>query len=131
MSVKRGGWHLPEGGLIQIWDINTDRHLPRGETGEIVVTLFNPDYALVRFGMGDLSTPNLKPCPCGRSSARLIGWQGRVGDAVRVRGMFLHPRQLHDLMRRSDEISCWQTWMTRQRYIDHLAMQVLLSPGTT
>jgi len=126
---QENGWHLPDDAIIDVCDINSGLTLPLGETGEIVITLFNKDYALVRFGTGDLSSLNPDPCPCGRSSARLMGWQGRIGDAVKVRGMFLHPRQVTDLIKRFPEVIRWQAVVTREEHKDHLALHVVLSPG--
>lgn len=127
---EENGWHLPEDAIIQICDINSGQPLPPGETGEIVVTLLNNDYALVRFGTGDLSSLNTDPCPCGRASARLMGWQGRIGDAVKVRGMFLHPRQVADFMSRFPEVARWQAVITRKGHKDFLALHVVTNPGT-
>jgi phenylacetate-coenzyme A ligase PaaK-like adenylate-forming protein len=127
---EENGWHLPEDAIIQVCDINSGQPLPPGETGEIVVTLLNDDYALVRFGTGDLSSLNLDPCPCGRKSARLMGWQGRIGDAVKVRGMFLHPRQVADFISRYPEVTRWQAVITREEHKDYLALHVVTSPGT-
>ena len=123
------GWHIPDGVLIQICDINTGQPLPNGETGEIVVTLFNEDYALVRFGTGDLSSLNPEPCSCGRTSPRLMGWQGRVGDAVKVRGMFLHPRQLREFMARYPQAARWQAVVTRREHKDFLTLHILPAEG--
>ena len=123
--AQENGWHLPEDAIIQVCDINSGRPVAPGETGEIVVTLLNPDYALVRFGVGDLSSLNMEPCACGLPSARLMGWQGRIGDAVKVRGMFLHPRQLADLMKRFPEVLRWQAVVTREEHKDYLALQVV------
>jgi len=127
---KENGWHLPEDAIIQVCDINSGQPLGPGETGEIVVTLLNDDYALVRFGTGDLSSLNPDPCPCGRASARLMGWQGRIGDAVKVRGMFLHPRQVADFLSRFPEVTRWQAVITREQHKDFLALHVVTSPGT-
>ena len=121
------GWHLPEDAIIQVCDLTTGHPLPDGETGEIVVTLFTPDYALVRFGTGDLSSLNREPCACGRTSPRLMGWQGRVGDAVKVRGMFLHPRQLSQLMARFPEAIRWQAVVTREEHKDYLTINTVLA----
>lgn len=125
---KENGWHLPDDAIIDICDINSGQPLPPGETGEIVVTLFNKDYALVRFGTGDLSSLNPDSCPCGRTSARLMGWQGRIGDAVKVRGMFLHPRQIADFIARFPEVTRWQAVITRDEHKDHLALHVVARP---
>ncbi|NPA27015.1 MAG: phenylacetate--CoA ligase [Chloroflexi bacterium] len=119
------GWHVPEDVFVQICDINTGQPLPDGETGEVVVTLFHPEYALVRFGTGDLSALNPEPCACGRTTPRLMGWRGRVGDAVKVRGMFLHPRQLTDMMRRFPEVQAWQAVVTREGHRDALTLRVV------
>jgi phenylacetate-CoA ligase len=123
------GWHVPEDVLIQVCDLNSGQPLPPGETGEIVVTLLNADYALVRFGTGDLSSLNPHPCPCGRTSARLMGWQGRSGDAVKVRGMFLHPRQLADFLSRFPQVTHWQAVVTRVEHKDYLALHVVTTAG--
>jgi len=127
---QENGWHLPEDAIIQVCDINSGHPLPEGETGEIVVTLLNENYALVRFGTGDLSTLNSAPCPCGCNSARLMGWQGRIGDAVKVRGMFLHPRQVADFMSRFEEVDRWQAVITRVEHKDYLELHVVTSQGT-
>lgn len=119
------GWHVPEGIILQVCDITSGQPLPPGVSGEIVVTLFHREYALVRFGTGDLSSLDDSPCTCGRTTPRLMGWQGRVGDAVKVRGMFLHPRQLQALMANFPEISRWQAVVTRQEHVDHLCIEIV------
>lgn len=110
------GWHVPQRVFVQICDINTGQPLPPGQVGEVVVTLFQREYALIRFGTGDLSVLNTEPCPCGRPGPRLMGWHGRVGDAVKVRGMFVHPRQLRELMNRYPEIRRWQAEVRRDEH---------------
>lgn len=126
---RENGWHIPPEIILQICDINSGQPLPDGESGEIVVTLMNPIYALVRFGTGDLSAYATESCACGRASPRLMGWQGRIGDAVKVRGMFLHPRQLREVMARfPGQIGAWQAVVTRREHLDLLSLQVELSP---
>ncbi len=119
------GWHVPEDVIVQICDINTGQPLPPGEVGEVVVTVLHEEYALVRFGTGDLSALNTEPCSCGRATPRLVGWLGRVGDAVKVRGMFLHPRQLRGLMARFPEVTRWQAVVTREAHKDHLTLEIV------
>ncbi|MCA9932632.1 MAG: AMP-binding protein [Ardenticatenaceae bacterium] len=124
------GWHIPDDVIVQICDINSGEPLPHGETGEVVVTLLHEHYAIVRFGVGDLSSIIAEPCTCGRSSLRLNGWQGRVGAATKVRGMFLHPKQLADMMARFGNVTAYQAVITRAEHKDFLALHVVLAPGT-
>ncbi|MFO3796241.1 MAG: phenylacetate--CoA ligase family protein [Anaerolineales bacterium] len=120
------GWHVPEDVWLQVCDLNTGQPLPPGEVGEIVVTLLNPYYALVRFGTGDLSSLSMEPCSCGRPSPRLMGWHGRVGDAVKVRGMFLHPHQLTEFLHRFPQIARGQALITRHEHRDSLTLRLVL-----
>lgn len=123
------GWHIPDGVIVQVCDINTGEPLPHGESGEVVATVFNPFYAIVRFGVGDLSSINPEPCACGRSSLRLNGWQGRVGAATKVRGMFLHPTQLASMMARFPEVQIYQAVITREEHRDELTLHVVPREG--
>lgn len=122
---QEDGWHVPEDAIVQICDINSGAPLQPGDIGEVVVTLYTADYALVRFGTGDLSTLNIDPCPCGRTSPRLMGWRGRVGDAVKVRGLFLHPHQLAALMSRFPQVDRWQAVISRKEHKDYLTLRVI------
>jgi phenylacetate-CoA ligase len=75
-----------------------------GEVGEVVVTSFNPDYPLIRFGTGDLSAVLPGISPCGRSNIRIKGWMGRADQTTKVRAMFVHPSQVAEIVRRHPEI---------------------------
>ncbi|MEZ4861470.1 MAG: AMP-binding protein [Caldilineaceae bacterium] len=118
------GWRIPDGILVQICDINSGEPLPHGQTGEVVVTLPNTHYALVRFGVGDLSAVIPASATDG-GGLRLQGWLGRVGAATKVRGMFLHPTQLANLMARFAEVRAYQTVITREDHRDELALHVV------
>ncbi|OGB00697.1 MAG: AMP-dependent synthetase [Burkholderiales bacterium RIFCSPHIGHO2_12_FULL_69_20] len=100
----REGLVLDEAILLEIVRPGTGDVLPDGEVGEVVVTVLNPDYPLVRFGTGDLSAVLAGPCPTGRSNTRIKGWMGRADQTTKVRGMFVHPSQVADVLRRHPEI---------------------------
>lgn len=124
------GWHIPDGVIVQICDPVTGDPLPHGEQGEVVATLLSSHYAIVRFGVGDLSSINDAPCVCGLTSLRLNGWQGRVGAATKVRGMFLHPTQLANAMKHFPQVIAYQAVVTRQEHRDELRLDVVYKPGT-
>ncbi len=69
-----------------------------------MITTFNPDYPLVRFGTGDLSAILPGQSPCGRTNARIRGWLGRADQTTKVRGMFVHPGQVAQVVRRFPEV---------------------------
>jgi phenylacetate-CoA ligase len=76
-----------------------------GEVGEVVVSvLANADYPLIRFGTGDLSVILPGVSACGRTNTRLKGWLGRADQTTKVKGMFVHPSQVAEIVKRHPEI---------------------------
>lgn len=122
------GWRIPDDVILHICDINSGQPLPLGEVGEVVVTLLNPAYALIRFGVGDLSAIIPESATDG-GGLRLKGWLGRVGAATKVRGMFLHPMQLAAMMARFPEVVAYQAVITRSEHRDELALRVVAAAG--
>ncbi|MGF6350567.1 phenylacetate--CoA ligase family protein [Variovorax sp. W2I14] len=103
-TSAREGLVIDEGVLVEIVRPGTGDPVPDGEVGEIVVTSFNADYPLVRFGTGDLSAVLAGACPTGRTNKRIKGWMGRADQTTKVRGMFVHPSQVAEIARRFPEI---------------------------
>lgn len=118
------GMHVPEDAIVEIVDPVTGTRVPNGRSGEVVATVNRKTYPLLRFGTGDLSALDDGPCECGRTSPRLIRILGRVGDAVKVRGLFLHPRQVADVIGRFSEIERYQAVVTRTEHQDELTVVV-------
>ena len=106
------GMHLDDGVIVEICDPD-GRPVPVGEVGEVVVTLLEETYPLLRFGTGDLSALLVEPCPCGRPSPRLKGWLGRAGEVTKVRGIFLYPRQLEAAMAGLAGVERWRAVVER------------------
>jgi len=98
------GMILDEGVLLEIVRPGTGDPVPAGEVGEVVITAFNRDYPLVRFGTGDLSAVLSGASPCGRTNTRIRGWMGRADQSTKVRAMFVTPRQVNEIVRRHAEI---------------------------
>jgi phenylacetate-CoA ligase len=90
--------------IVEIVRPGTGDPVAEGEVGEIVVTVLNPDYPLVRFGTGDLSAVLAGRCPTGRTNARIKGWMGRADQTAKVRGMFVHPSQVAEVAKRHPEV---------------------------
>ncbi len=126
---ERSGFHFPKGLLIELVDPMTGNSLGPGEIGEVVVTLFDKTYPLIRFATGDLSSFTDQPCPCGRKSYRLTRIIGRVGDAVKVRGMFIHYKQVEEVIQRFPGISRFQIQVSRSGYRDEWMIRMELKEG--
>jgi phenylacetate-coenzyme A ligase PaaK-like adenylate-forming protein len=124
--ATKNGLHFAEGAIIQICSMGNGKPVAAGEVGEIVVTALNETYPLVRFGTGDLATYDDTPCACGRTSPRLT-LVGRAGDAVKVRGMFVHPNQLRLVASKFSEIAHVQGVVSRPNNVrDEFTLRVVL-----
>ncbi len=98
------GLVVDEGVIVEIVRPGTGDPVPEGEVGEVVVTTFDRDYPLVRFATGDLSAVLPGVSPCGRTNMRIKGWMGRADQTTKVKGMFVHPSQIAQVVRRHPEI---------------------------
>jgi len=104
-TPARLGMVADEDILLEIVRPGTGDPVAPGEVGEVVVTTFNPDYPLIRFGTGDLSAVLPGASPCGRTNLRIKGWMGRADQTTKVKGMFVHPGQIAQVVRRHPEIT--------------------------
>lgn len=120
------GLHMVEGMLIQICDPQTGKHVASGGSGQVVVTPLNDTYPTIRLGTGDLATFNDAPCACGRTAPRLT-LVGRVGDAIKVRGMFVHPNQLRAVAAKFPALTRLQGIVTRPAQRDQFTLRVELA----
>jgi len=120
---QKNGWHICEEVIVEIVDPTTGKQLGPGELGEVVVTRLNNIFFLFRFGTGDLSRYIKERCSCGRTSFRLMGISGRVGEATKVRGMFIAPSQLRLVASRFGELRL-QAIVDRLDFKDHLTVRV-------
>ena len=99
------GMILDERLLLEIVRPGTGDPVAPGEVGEVVITNFNKDYPLIRFGTGDLSAVLPGASPCGRTNVRIKGWMGRADQSTKVRAMFVTPRQVAEIARRHPQIA--------------------------
>lgn len=105
-SEPAEGLIVDEGLIVEIVRPGTGDPVAEGEVGEVVVTLLSSrEYPLIRFATGDLSAVLPGQSPCGRTSTRLKGWMGRADQTTKVKGMFVHPSHVAEVLRRHPEIA--------------------------
>jgi phenylacetate-coenzyme A ligase PaaK-like adenylate-forming protein len=118
------GMLLDEGIVVELVHPGTGEPVAPGEVGEVVVTTLTPEYPLIRFATGDLSAALPGPSPCGRTNHRIRGWLGRADQSVKVRGMFVHPPQIAEIVRRHKEISRARLVVERPHGADRMTLLV-------
>ncbi len=127
----KNGMHFPYNCIVEIVDPETGKQLGPGETGEIVTTVFDEAYPMIRFGTGDLSYYTDEPCDCGRTSGRLVKILGRLDQVTKVKGMFIHPGNVEEVAARFEEIKECQVVVTREGHVDQMTFKVVLADGVT
>ncbi|MBC7470570.1 MAG: AMP-binding protein [Ramlibacter sp.] len=123
-TEARSGLVIDEGVVVEIVRPGTGDPVPEGEVGELVVTTLNPDYPLVRFGTGDLSAILPGHCPTGRTNQRIKGWLGRADQTTKIRGMFVHPGQVAEVLRRFPELLRGRLVVSGEMANDVMTLQV-------
>lgn len=98
-DAAENGMVIAENCIVEIVRPGTSDPVAPGEVGEVVVTTFDPNYPLIRFATGDLSAILSGQSSCGRTNSRLKGWMGRADQTTKVRGMFVHPRQIAKIVK--------------------------------
>jgi phenylacetate-CoA ligase len=129
-TMARDGFVVDEEVIVEITRPGTGEVLPPGEVGEVTVTVFNPDYPLIRFATGDLSAIMPGPSPCGRTNQRLKGWLGRADQTTKVKGMFVHPKQVADVARRHPGITRARLVVEREAERDRMTLHCAIEPGS-
>ena len=99
------------------------------EVGEVVVTNLSSDYPLIRFATGDLSAILAGPSPCGRTNRRIKGWMGRADQTTKVKGMFVHPQQVAEVVRRHGEIGRARLVVTHADGLDVMTLKCEATGG--
>jgi phenylacetate-CoA ligase len=118
------GMVLDEGIIVELVQPGTGDPVPPGEVGEVVVTTLTPEYPLIRFATGDLSALLAGPSPCGRTNHRIKGWMGRADQTAKVRGMFVHPEQVAEIVRRHKSIIRARLMIERPASADQMSLHI-------
>jgi phenylacetate-CoA ligase len=123
--VEANGMHINDEIVVELLDPASGNPAATGGIGEVVVTLPNATYPLVRFATGDLSVFTDEPCPCGRTSARLLRIVGRVDQVTKVKGMFVHPEQVAQAEKKIAEVVALQVVVDREGHDDVMTIQAV------
>ncbi len=128
-TPAREGMVLDEDLILEIVRPGTGEPVAPGEVGEVVVTTFNPDYPLIRFGTGDLSAIMPGISPCGRTNVRIRGWMGRADQTTKVKGMFVHPGQIAAVIKRHPEVTRARLVVDNPDMVDRMTLQCEVQKG--
>ena len=123
-SQAMDGMIVDEGVIVEIVTPGTGSPVGAGEVGEVVVTTLNRDYPLIRFATGDLSAVMAGQSPCGRTNMRIEGWMGRADQTTKIKGMFVRPEQVADLVAKHDEIDRARVIAIRDGEMDGMIVQL-------
>ncbi len=128
-SAAMEGMIVDEQVIVEIVTPGTGTPVAPGEVGEVVVTTLNPDYPLVRFATGDLSAVLPGQSPCGRTNMRIKGWMGRADQTTKIKGMFVRPEQVAQLVEKHNEIVKARVIATRDGEMDAMTVQIEATAG--
>jgi phenylacetate-CoA ligase len=124
------GMVIDEGVILELVEPGSGTPVVPGQIGEVVVTTLTPEYPLIRFATGDLSVLLVEPSPCGRTNQRIKGWLGRADQSAKVRGMFVHPVQIGEIVGRHPAVRRARLVIERPAYTDVMTLMIeTAAPG--
>ena len=103
------GMHLHARDLFcEFLDFETGEPVAPGGTGELVATQLGPRaLPLVRYAPRDVFRLLADPCPCGDPSPRIV-FVGQGGVIKKVKGVLVHPAQVHAVVTQFPELGRFQ-----------------------
>ena len=101
-----------------------------GETGELAfTTLTKEGIPLIRYRTKDLTSIDHSVCECGRTSARISRFKGRVDDMLIIRGVNVFPSQIEAALVDVEEVTPhYMMIVDRVNNLDTLEVQVEIDP---
>nr|MDO8082151.1 AMP-binding protein [Candidatus Freyarchaeota archaeon] len=119
------GMHLEESMIMEIIDLNTLEQVAPGEEGEITCTMPHKLASpIIRFRTGDATILSEEKCSCGRTSPKLMKILGRVDQLVKVKGMFVHPVNIKNVIRKHPELGNYEAIVDRPQLSDILTIRI-------
>ena len=105
--LEKQGMHVQEDHfLVEIIDPETGTPLADGERGELVITTLTREaMPVLRYRTRDLTSVVRERCACGRTTARIDWFTGRVDDMLVIRGVNVFPSAIEEVLLRFPELS--------------------------
>jgi phenylacetate-CoA ligase len=122
-SEAQDGMIVNESVIVEIVRPGTGDPVGEGDVGEMVVTSFNSTYPMIRLATGDMSAFLPGTSPCGRTNMRIKGWMGRADQTAKVKGMFVHPKQVAEVASRHPQIGRLRLVVGRDNEQDTMTLQ--------
>lgn len=123
-TAARAGMVVMEDVLLEVVRPGTGEPVPDGEVGEVVVTSFDPEHPWIRLALGDLTAVLPGGSPCGRTNTRIKGWMGRADQTTKVKGMFVRPEQVAEVIKRHPGAQRGRLVVGRQGETDTMTLKV-------
>lgn len=129
--TEKRGMHVHPECILEVLDLESGAPSLPGQPGQLVATTFDEAYPLIRFATGDIGAmaPDDEACRCGRTLPRLAGLLGRVGDAVKVKGMFVRGSEIEKALKPFPGIVRFQAVITREQHQDRVEYVLDLAQG--
>jgi phenylacetate-CoA ligase len=101
--------------------IQEDHFLPEGEL--VLTPITKEALPLIRYRTGDISSLDVTPCVCGRTTVRMSRIRGRHDDMLIVRGVNLYPSEVERiLLSHGDVAPHYQLVLKRPGAMDELTL---------
>jgi phenylacetate-CoA ligase len=117
--------------LFETIDPETHQPLPRGATGELVITTLTKEaLPMIRYRTRDITRLSDEPCACGRTHVRIMRVTGRNDDMLIIRGVNVYPSQVEAVLVGFPGLAPhYQIVLTREGALDAMTVDVELASG--
>ncbi len=116
------GFHIADRVFVEIVDAN-GKKIPTGKSGEVIITLLsNHTYPLIRYGTGDIARLIKSDCRPEDNLYLLSNIEGRVDQTVKIRGMFVYPSAIKELLSNFKQIKKAKLVVERKQERDYVTL---------
>lgn len=128
--TEQKGFHVwGDIALTEIIDPKTEEPVAPGEKGELTITILKKEaLPMIRYRIGDITSMDDSPCPCGRTHPRIQRITGRVDDMLIIRGINVFPSQVEYALMTIPEVGQhFQIVVERRGALDDMLVRVELN----